>query len=268
MKIRTGLGVVVILGLIVFAGCTSPQKDTAEGSCDIVLKSYKVPERLAEQISKTVNDLLSRNAYKTENAQPPIGKAQIAPDGELLVAAPESFHDGLKDFIEQIKDTSLESSPSAEVNYWIIAGKKADKPATLEEFKTIKPALETIQANQGNMEFKLLDHAVAASSGQGVSTILNGSLSSISQRLSAYSDGSIVIATTIVTNSRRSGDGGARYAQSGRFTTQIEMKSGELIVLGQLSQEFDIPVFEPAKEGEQHQEVVNVYYIISAAIKK
>ena len=52
--------------------------------------------------------------------------------------------------------------------------------------------------------------------------------------------------------------------------TQIEMKSGELVVLGQSSKEFSgRPIFELEKEGEKlHVETVNVYYIISADVKK
>ena len=264
MKIKTGLGVVVILGLIVFAGCTSPQKDTAEGSCDIVLKSYKVPERLAEQISKTVNDLLSRDARTRDKDQPPIGKAQVAPDGELLVAAPKSFHDGLKDFIASVANTKPEPSLTTEVNYWIVAGRKAKTRAKLDEFTGIQPALDTIQNSQGNMEFKLLDHLVITSSGQGTRSDVQGSLSRITQQISADSTGTLVIKTDSQINSD------IRWGN--HISTQIEIKSGELVVLGQASQEFrGVSIFNPIINEEakkNHVELVNVYYIISATVKK
>ena len=259
MKIKAGLVIVVFLSLIAFAGCTGPQNDSANESEALVLKSYEVPERLAKEISETINDLLSRKARKMDNDQPPIGKARIAPDGQLLVAAPKSFHRGVKDFIERLQKASPEPSPSAEVNYWIVAGRKANKPAILDEFKKIKPALETIQNTQGNMEFKLLDHVYATSSGQGTRTRISGAITDVQQTLSAYTDGSFEIYTSV----------DCRPARRGQIDTQIETQSGELVVLAQLSQEFkDMPIFTPAEEGKKHYETVSVFYIIAASVKK
>ena len=264
MKIKTGFIFVVFLSLIVFAGCTNPQNDSKESEA-LVLKSYEVPERFAKEVSETINDLLSKDADKPENSQPPIGKATIAPDGQILVAAPKSFHDGLKDFIASLASSKPEPSLSTEVNYWIVAGRKANKPATFEEFNTIKPALETIQNNQGSMEFKLLDHIILTSSGQGTTTRLDGELFNISQTLSAYSDGSLGIGSYIGHQFREPPNMSyKRYS----INTQIETQSGKLVVLGQVSQGFNMPIFTTAEEGKPHYETVSVFYIISASVKK
>lgn len=278
MKIKTGLIFVVFLSLISFAGCTNPQNDSENESEALVLKSYKVPERMAKEVRGTINDLLSREAYNNENSKPPIGKATIAPDGQILVAAPKSFHDGLKDFIASLANSKPEPSLTIEVNYWVVAGRKANKPATFEDFKTIKPALETIQNNQGSMEFKLLDHVVTTSSGQGTRSQVKGSLSQITQYLTADNKGTLVIQTDINMNTSD------RFDMKNNINTQIEIKNGELVVLGQVSQEFKgISIFNPIKDEEEkitkvpsgrtyvdnrHVEMVNVYYIISAAVKK
>jgi hypothetical protein len=253
MKIKTGLVFVVILIFIVFAGCTNSRNDTAKESETLVLKSYVVPDRLAKEISQTINELLG-NEWPRNKEQPAIGKARITPDGQLLVAAPKSFHDGVKSFIAQIKNVNPEPSASAEVNYWIIAGRKAKNPANLNEFREIIPALTTIQSKQGNMEFKLLDH-LSTTLSQATESRFSDSFASIQQTVSAYSDGTLLIVLSI-----------RCHDKSGSIDTQIETRNGELVVLGQLSQRvYGKPVFEPEEKGH---ELVNVYYIISAVLKK
>lgn len=260
MKTRIRLGFIVILGFIALTGCNGQKAESAQGQNTIVLKSYKVPEGLARDIYDDINGLL----YSGAPSEPAIGRARIAPDGQLLVAAPESFHDGMKDFIEEINKNNPGPTPTAEVDYWIVAGRKSKTPAKLDEFQAIKAALETIQNTQGSMEFKLLDHLAATSSGQGKDTRLSGAYIEITQSVSAYSDGSLVIHPRIIWNPRSSME-----TTGGRIDTQISTKSGELVVLGQLSQEFGGgSIFGPKRNGEKQVELVNVFYIISSAVKK
>jgi hypothetical protein len=84
----------------------------------------------------------------------------------------------------------------------------------------------------------------------------------INHTVSAFRDGSLAIALRIDLL-------GTVRGNINSIATDIETKSGELVVLGQSSQEFvNRPIFEPRKEGEKFQlETVNVYYIISADVK-
>ena len=260
MNIRRGLGLIFFLSLIALMGCNVPKNDAetnAQLMSDLyVFKSYKVPDRLAREINQTINDLLS-------TLEPKIGSVKLTPDGQLLVVAPNSFHEGVKAFIEQINIDNPVPSPSVEVNYWIVAGREAKMPAKLDEFNRIKPALETIQNNQGNMEFKLLDHVVLTSSTQGTRTYIGGTVVRINQMYSAYSDGSLTIQPSIDLM-------GTALGNINTIDTNIETRSGELVVLGQSSQGFvNRPIFEPKEEGTKRDvERVNVYYIISADVKK
>ena len=254
MKIENVFILILFLSLIVFMGCDKPESESAENSLP-VLKSYRVPERLAKEVHETLNTLLFNSGAQ-------IGSAKLSSDGQLLVVAPTSFHEGVEDFIEQLIKTNPEPSPSVEVNYWIVAGRRARMPAKLDEFNRIKPALETIQSNQGNMEFKLLDQVVATSSSQNEAHF-EGAVVAITQTVSAFSDGSLAIALNMTLLGTTRGD-------INSIATDIETKSGEMVLLGQSSQEFlQRPIFEPRKEGEKrHFEKVNVYYIISADVKK
>lgn len=252
MKIKTGFVIVVFLSLISFTGCTNPQNDSENESEALVLKSYEVPERMAEQVRGIIGNLLA--------SRPGTGRANIAPNGQLLVAAPKSFHDGVKDFISRLQNANPEPSPTVEVNYWIVAGRKSNKPATLEEFKMIKPALESIQNTQGNMEFKLLDHAILTSLDKEEAW-LNGALFNIQQTLYSYGDDSLLFSSKIENHP-------AANPRKGCIGTEIEIQSGKLVVLGKVSQEFNIPIFSHAEEGKPHFETVSVFYIISAAVKK
>ncbi|MGD9160570.1 MAG: hypothetical protein PVG39_19295 [Desulfobacteraceae bacterium] len=121
------LGNFSFLSLIAFAGCPELQNDSEKESEALVLKSYEVPERLVNEVRQTMDDLLGKGSVETR-----IGRARIAPDGQLLIAAPKSFHDGVKDFIEHLKNTNPEPSPSADVNYWMVAGRKAKTRAKLD----------------------------------------------------------------------------------------------------------------------------------------
>lgn len=265
MKIKTTLGIFLIFSLVLILGCGQDNKAAQENE-PLILRSYAVPEGMAKEVSETINELLGWNERRgrSDVNLPPIGKARVSPDGQLLVAAPESFHNGVYNFIEHLQKVNPEPSPSAEVNYWIVAGRKANKPAILDDFKTIKPALETIQNSQGNMEFKLIDHSALASSGQGTETRLESTLFFIRQTLSAYSDGSLEIYSSIAYNLLLPNGDHRNYS----IDTRIETKSGELVVLGQASQQFNMPIFTPAEEGKPHYETVSVYYIISATVKK
>ncbi|MFC1495168.1 hypothetical protein ACFL6W_07805 [Thermodesulfobacteriota bacterium] len=253
MKTKITLILVMFLSLIVFVGCNEPKGEFEQRFEDLlVLKSYEVPEKLSKEISQDLNNLLYFN-------EPRIGRATLSPDGQLLVVAPKNFHTGVKDIIEQIKKNNPDPSPSVEVNYWIVAGRKAESPAKLDEFGEIYTALGTIQNTQGNMEFKLLDRVVVTSSSKNTQTRLGGADVSIKQTVSAFGDGSLVIISSIkMSNAPRS-----------IIETELETRSGELVVLGQLSQEFyGRPIFEHAKDVKKHTELVNVYYIISARVKK
>lgn len=255
MKMKKCVGIVLVFGLITLTGW-SPLKDAlAQEAEQPILKTYKVPERLAIEIQGTLEGLLL-------SSTPRIGSARLTPDGQLLILAPKSFHDGVEDFLEQLEKNNPAPSPSVELNYWIVAGREAKSPAELDEFNRIKPALETIQKNQGSMEFKLLDHVVATSSSQGKAHF-EGAVVAITQTVSSFRDGSLAIALIIDLL-------GTARGNINSIATDIETKSGELVVLGQSSQGFlNRPIFEPSKEGEKtHFETVNVYYIISADVKK
>lgn len=257
-KISAGLGLIVVLSIFLFMGCNEQKSETSQDQEPLVLKTYKVPFGVAKEIYDDLNGLLSR---KLE--EPTIGNVRISSDGQIMVAAPESFQWGVAEYIEKMNNNNLGPTPVAEVHYWIVAGRKSKAPSKLDEFKAIKPALETIQNNQGNMEFKVLDHIATTSSGQSSMSKLSGTFISIRQMLYAYHDGSVIIEPRIRWN------GGKGWSTRGELDTKITVKSGELIVLGQLSQKFrGFPIFTPLKDGEKHVETVNVYYIISADTKK
>ena len=99
MKIKKGLGIILVFSLITFMGCNRPNNESTNVPQDEppqetkqrVLKSYNVPERFSGQIH-VIQEILAGH-----------GRARLAPDGQLLVAAPKSFHDGVEDFIEQLE---------------------------------------------------------------------------------------------------------------------------------------------------------------------
>jgi hypothetical protein len=276
MRTIKSMKLALVLSLFLMAGCDEPKKNPTDNSSPIpitgpyqtedpvpgpdlpILKSYSVPVKHAKQVCNILNELF--NGSK-------IGTVRIAPDGQLLVFVPGSFHKGVEDFINRFNKNNPDVAPSVEVNYWIVAGKRANAPSKLDEFQSIKPALETIQKKQGNTEFKLLDQVAATSSGQGTRTNIRGAFVEIVQELSAYSDGTLIIHPQV---SCRAGSIKIQNSliTSGFIDTQIVTRSGEIVILGQLSQEFNKAVFESKKAGGDQVEVVDVYYIITTELKK
>lgn len=284
MKLHKYLRLAVILSMILFMGCNSPEKEQLNSPESLVLKSYQVPERLAKEIRQTMNTLLGRGEESGSSAQGPIGRALLAPDGQILISAPQSFHKGVEEFIERIKKNNPAPSPSAEVRYWIVAARKAEYPLNPDaaavsglandlknpyepdELMAVRPALDAIIDNQGYMEFKLLDQVSVTSSGEGSRSKLRGAFIGINQSLTAYNDGTVMIKPEIswFSGSINVKD---RLKTRGSINTVIETKSGEFVVIGQLSQEFKPSPFGTKKGEEEKIELMNVFYILSAVVK-
>ncbi|NLD39407.1 MAG: hypothetical protein GX654_21330 [Desulfatiglans sp.] len=261
-KISTLSGLIAVLCIVFIMGCNEQKSETSQAQDSLVLKTYKVPIGLERDI---YNDLYGLLAVK--EGEQAAGKVKISSDGQIMVAAPESFHSGVEEYIERLSRNNPGPTPLAEVHYWMVAGRRSEAPSNLDEFGAIKPALDTIQNKQGPMEFKLLDHVATTSSGQRSGSSLVGANISISQMLYAYHDGSVIVEPTIKWINQKKD----RYSlmQDSSLRTKITIKSGELVVLGQMRQEFrGVSIFLPLKDEEKHVEEVDVYYIISAETKK
>lgn len=135
------------------AACTPPTPPASNDA--YVLKAYDVPATQAQELRNVVSSLL----YRGDN-QPRGGNVVVSPTGtQLLVAAPQAFHDGMgglaKDFA---RAPAASASTSIAIDYWVVRTGAAPAPADVVD-DLPQDAKDAITKLAGGRAFGLFDRA-------------------------------------------------------------------------------------------------------------
>jgi hypothetical protein len=177
------------------------------------LRSYDVRPELAAEI---------RNALAPALTPYQVG---IAPNGQLLVAAPPAFQKGVEEFLKQVAARKPSATPSIRIEAWFVTaspGQPDDSPA----LKEIEPALRALSQSKGPTRFELFEQlSTQARSGDQFSEVQGAHARMVvsASVLRDSQDHSVVAAQLKL----RSNQG----PQS--LTANTELRPGELLVLGQ-----------------------------------
>ncbi len=147
--------ILVLCFLSLALSCFSKPKEDAENS--LILRAYEVPRQGAPQLRRALADLFF---FGSGGANPgkSIGKVDVAPDGKLMVLAPESVHAGVKSLIESTSTTAPKPISTATLTYWVVLGTpgKSVNPPTAG-LADVSAALSEIEKHDGPMSFELLE---------------------------------------------------------------------------------------------------------------
>jgi hypothetical protein len=245
-----------LASLLVLAasGC----RETGSGAPDIappdplVLKSYVVQQGYGDELHSIIQNIMN-----LAGGEERLGGVQLAPNGELLVAAPASFHEGLEEFLAKIKQEAPKAPSSVRVQYWIVIGRKSVKPESKDIPDHLLPVVEEIAKSQGPQEFMLLEH-LSHTSLNNKRTHVDGAFVNIHSEATIY-EGRVLLSLKI-------GISGSE------FDTTLQVPQGKTLVLGQSSHFVHNPLLTAVILGKDSREVkledksrmVNMYYIIRA----
>lgn len=121
--LKTPLAVLLVALTSCFPYERGAPEPTAPGSVpsNLVLRSYEVPNNGAAQVVNALKTLLWFGA-DGKDSQKFIGRADVSPDGRLIVMATEGVQAGVKSLVESLSKTPVQPKPivTVEFNYWVV----------------------------------------------------------------------------------------------------------------------------------------------------
>lgn len=181
---------------------------------NLVLRSYEVPNNGAQRLRGTLKDLLWFG-NESKDANRFVGRADVGPDGRLIVLAPESVHDGVKTIIANLATSPAKEPGTVRIDYWVVRGAagEGELPANLGEIAT---ALNEVKKNDGPMAFDLVEK-LSVSSLPNERGVMDGRDTRVRQVTNVL-DGNVVADLDL-----------ERFGQ--RLSTRVRLKPGVIAVL-------------------------------------
>jgi hypothetical protein len=137
--------------IAVTAGCRDNNGGASSGAPTMmVLRAYDVPAGQSQELRNIVSSLM----YAGENV-PRLGNVVVAPTGQLLVSAPATFHEGVRELLSAVKSAPQEAPKAITIDYWIVRGAPGETKVGDDVPKAAASALEQMG---GGMSLSLWDH--------------------------------------------------------------------------------------------------------------
>ncbi|MGV3622123.1 MAG: hypothetical protein ACO1OB_14970 [Archangium sp.] len=206
----------LLSSLLILSSCdlSKPPENSGGVPSNLVLRSYDVPNNGAQRLRGTLKDLLWFGG-ENKDANRFVGRADVGPDGRLIVLAPESVHTGVKSIIDSLAKSPVKEPGAIRIDYWVVRSSPGDGelPANLGE---ISAALTEVKKNDGPMAFDLLEK-LSVSSLPNESGVMEGRDTRVRQFANVV-DGQVV---TDIDLDRR----------GQRLATRVRIKPGVIAVL-------------------------------------
>ncbi|MBN1774013.1 MAG: hypothetical protein JXB32_22330 [Deltaproteobacteria bacterium] len=211
-----------------------------------VMATYDAPAPIAEKVAGVLRSLVAEG----EN---PAGRVAALPGGRIVVVAPASIQDGVRDFIEHVRSGPLPPPPATiRIRYWLVLGRPAAEPSGLEQLAAAAPALEAVMASTGPLELRLLDRVEAISLENEHATAA-GRRAEINQRAARAENG--VFADLHI---------GTRA----RLDTRVLLEPGKLVVLGQVGydERESAELFGDAPDSTAATQGATLFHVVQAEV--
>lgn len=210
-------GAVAAIALITLAWSCGGDADS-NGERPLMLRSYRIAPETGAELRSIINRVLSRG----EN-EPPAGRAEIGPNGLLVVAAPEEMLGQIKRIIDEVGSVAVEAPPTVTLTYWAVVGTPAATTTWTPRLSGLEPVLNSIASGDGPTDFNLLEK-IKTTSLSGSRTSNRGSFVDVQHQEATVRDGN-VIATLRLSVSNGAG---------GVLETQVNIPPGRFLVLSQV----------------------------------
>lgn len=227
-------------------GCTSSRTtEVSNGASangvpqNLVLRSYEVPNNGAQRMRGVLKELLWFGADGKDSSKF-VGRADVGPDGKLLVLAPESVHDGVKNLVASMTAHPVKEPGTVRIDYWVVTGTPGKSEALPPGLQEVSPALAQVEKNDGPMAFALVEKL-------SVNSLSNerGSMDGRDTHVRQF--------TNVVDDQVTADLDIERFGQ--RMTTRVRIKPGVLTVLASAG-------MTSKDQGETNR---TVYFLVKAA---
>jgi hypothetical protein len=172
-----------------------------------------------------------------------IGRADVGPDGRLIVLAPESVHEGVKALVASVTANPVKEPGTVRIDYWVVSGLPGKSEAPAANLQEVAPALTEVEKNDGPMAFSLVEKLTVSS--------LSNERGSVDGR-----DAHVRQFTNVVDDQITADIDIERFGQ--KLTTRVRIKPGVLTVLASAG----MTVRGDPKEA---QEPRTIYFLVRAA---
>lgn len=241
---RTFAAAFAVIAVLSLAACDLRARGDAapQGGVptNLVLRSYEVPNGGAQRLRSVLKDLLWFGS-EGKDSNKYVGRADVGPDGRLIVLAPESVHEGVKALVASVTTNPIKEPGTIRLSYWVITGApgKSEAPpaAGLAE---VAPALAELEKNDGPMSFTLVEK-LQVSSLSGEQGKLNGRDTSVRQ-FATMVDGQLTADLSL-----------DRMGQ--RLETRVRLEPGQVVVMASSG----APTKDQTDSGR------TVYFLVRAA---
>lgn len=233
------------LAVLCFSSCDALRPPGAPPATNgipgnLVLRSYDVPNGGAQRLRSALKELLYFGS-DGKDSNKYVGRADVGPDGKLIVLAPESVHEGVKALVASANAHPVAEPGTVRLNYWVVVGAAGKSDAALApNLAEVAPALAELEKSDGPMSFTLVEK-LQVSSLSGERGRLNGRDTSVRQ-FATVVDGQLTADLEL-----------ERMAQ--KLETRVRLEPGQLVVLASSG--------APAKD--QVDTGRSVYFLVRAA---
>jgi hypothetical protein len=253
-----GIGIILLGTLVVLSGCVgSCVGGAAEDPQEMQIRTYAAPEgRDVDEI----RDYLNQTLY---NKDRDVGQVLSGPDGTLVVTAPASIHDGIKDLIEQMAQRGprqAEPAPaSVTITYWVVLGRPIEggpeiASPVLRENEQLVPVFDEIVRTQGGMSFSLLEQLQLTSLDNGNRAEVRGRQVSAGQKVMTHESGPRLADIQFSIAGKR---GVAHTLES-----RIKLEPDRFVVLGQTA--YNSHGVGPTEDDGEDDRML--YYVLSSRV--
>lgn len=210
----------------------------------MVMRSYVVKGDHADEVRSALQAALRGSG----DDKTYLGRVTLAPNGQLIVTAPESIHRGVANLLSDVLAYSPGPTPTIKLEAWFVKG-SVNAGASDSKLAEVQPALAAITEAQGINKFQLIEkltiHTRAGHDGdvQGINAMMRAEPT---LRRSGTEHSAVFTKLSL------------RLVRGGtNLNAEMEMQPGELLVLGQSA-------YQP--DGAAGSDDQTLYYIVRATL--
>ncbi|MFT3712950.1 MAG: hypothetical protein QM817_35305 [Archangium sp.] len=234
-----------------FISCSTSSRSTEINSptpagavpSNLVLRSYDVPNGGAQRMRGVLRELLWFGS-DGKDSNKYIGRADVGPDGRLIVLAPESVHEGVKALVANVTANPVKEPGTVRLDYWVVSGVPGKAEAPAGNLQEVAPALTEVEKNDGPMAFTLVEKLTVSS--------LSNERGSVDGRDTHVRQFTNVMADEITADIDLE-----RFGQ--KLATRVRIKPGVLTVLASAG----MTTRGDSKDAPQDNR--NIYFLVRAA---